>query len=175
MTTKIFKPLKLLMRKHDCALRFVHHMGKGGADDTRRGGQKMLGGTANHAWAEDSLYIGRGKTGTVHMEFESKSAPEKQYTISGLDNRGWTPYFEPEKPKQEPVPTARGRRAKPSTPKGSPAAANPTLDYIRQGGVHRTKDLASAMGRDYNPTYKSLKSLEGKGLIALTPNGWQAT
>jgi hypothetical protein len=169
MTTKIFKPVKLLCRKHAVSLRFIHHMGKGGGDnDTRRGGQKMLGGTANHAWAEDSLYLSRGKTGTIHMEFESKSAPEKQYTISGLDNRGWTPYFEPEKPKKEPVPTSRGR--KPRT-----ARTNPTLDLLQQGGTLHTNDIATQLNRQYGPTYKSLRALEAQGKAHRTVNGWQAT
>lgn len=170
MTSKIFKPVKLLCRKHETALRFVHHMGKGGGDnDTRRGGQKMLGGTANHAWAEDSLYLSRGKPGTVHMEFESKSAPERTYTISGLDNRGWTPYFEPEKPKQEPVPVSRGRKRIPT-----PAKPNPTLDLLQQGGTLQATDIAKQMNRQYGPTYKSLKALESQGKIRKTPNGWQA-
>ncbi len=171
MTTKIFKPMKLLARKHEVAVRFVHHMGKGGGDgDTRRGGQKMLGGTANHAWSEDSLYISRDpkKAGVVHVDFESKSAPEKQYTVSGLDNRGWTPYFEPIKPKEDATPTTPGRKA--STPKVD--ASVPILDLLAQGGLWSTSQVAQELSRPYNPTYRKLKDLEFRDKIRKEGRNW---
>lgn len=174
MTTKIYKPMKLLMRKHNCALRFVHHMGKGGSDDTRRGGQKMLGGTANHAWSEDSLYVMRDpkKQGTLKLEFESKSAPERVYTVSGLDNRAWTPYFEPEAKKEEPVPTTRGRRS--STPKQPRVdTASPILDLLNQGGAWATQALADEMKSTYHPTYRRLRDLETQGLIKRDGKHWK--
>jgi hypothetical protein len=174
MTTKIYKPMKLLMRKHNCALRFVHHMGKGGADDTRRGGQKMLGGTANHAWSEDSLYVMRDpkKAGTIRVEFESKSAPERTYTVSGLDNRAWTPYFEPERPREEAVPTRKGRAARGErTPKDD--TANPLLDLLKQGGMWPTQAVADAVQSTYHPTYRRLRDLETKGLIKRDGKHWK--
>jgi hypothetical protein len=172
MTTMIYKPMKVLMRKHGAALRFVHHMGKGG--DDRRGGQKMLGGTANHAWAEDSLYISRDpkKRGTIRAEFESKSAPEKVYMIGGLDNKGWTPFFEPQKAEEPSTPTTPGRKPRvPRQAKGEPAG-NPLLDVLAQGGGWLVKDLAEAAGKTYSPTYKSLRALEEKGLVARQGRLW---
>lgn len=177
MTSRIYKPMKLLMRKHNAALRFVHHMGKGGADDQRRGGQRMLGGTANHAWSEDSIYLTRDPRdpGKVRLDFESKSAPEKTYLISGLDNKGWTPYFEPEaKPReQEVVPTSRGRRSKDSTPKAERSKpGEPIIDLLKQGGSWSTNDLATELGRGYHPAYRSLRDLETKGLIRRDGKRW---
>lgn len=166
MTTKIYKPMKLLMRKHACALRFVHHMGKSGADDTRRGGQKMLGGTANHAWSEDSLYLTRHRDG-VRMEFESKSAPEKTYTIGNLDNFEWRPLFEPPA-KQEAVPTARTKR--PSTPRVD--AVQPVLDALAQGGQWTTTDLAAELGRPYGTIYRKLRDLETTGRVTREGKHW---
>lgn len=169
MTTKIYKPIKLLMRKHECAFRFVHHMGKGPADDSRRGGQKMLGGTANHAWSEDSLYLTRHRDG-VKMELESKSAPEKTYRISNLDNFEWQPLFEPEN-KTEPVATAKAKRS--STPKAS--ASQPILDLLGQGGQWACGDLAKELSEGYHPIYHKLKALEAKGQARRLPNKrWQA-
>jgi hypothetical protein len=169
MTTKIFKPIKVLMRKHNSAFRFVHHMGKGGDDGTKRGGQRMLGGTANHAWAEDSLYISRdSKPGRVKVEFESKSAPEQLYTISGLDNRLWTPFFEPVPKKDSPTPTTPGRapRAKSSQP-------HPVMELLGQGGSWTTHDVAEATGKPYNSTYKSLQRFEARGLITKSGKAWR--
>jgi hypothetical protein len=169
MTTRIYKPMKVLMRKHACALRFVHHMGKGGADDTRRGGQKMLGGTANHAWSEDSLYISRleKKKGSVRVEFESKSAPEQTYTISGLDNKGWTPYFEPEPKKQDSTPTTPGRRSRQS--KGE---ADPIIDLMSQGGAWKPADLAKESGIKYHTVYRRLRNMEAAGTVKASAAGY---
>lgn len=171
MTTRIFKPLKLLMRKHACALRFVHHMGKGGGEnDTRRGGQKLLGSTANHAWSEDSLYIGRtGKPGQLKVEFESKSAPEDSYLISGLDNKQWTPVFEPPEKPKETVDTSRSSRKK----KAHTTAANPILDLMGQGGTWSTTDLATQLGKSYHPTYRKLTDLHTQGLLERDGKAWK--
>lgn len=176
MTTKIFKPLKMLMRKHNCALRFVHHMGKGGADDTRRGGQKMLGGTANHAWSEDSLYVSRKekKPGYVDIEFESKSAPGKSYEIGGLDVIGWNPFFEPEPPKDAEVPTSKGRKGRQGRPYAKKPAIDrhPILDILDQGGTWTTAGIADSQGRGYSPTYKTLQTLLAKGEVQRDGKFW---
>jgi hypothetical protein len=172
LTTRIFKPMKLLMRKHGAALRFVHHMGKGGADDARRGGQKLLGSTALHAWAEDSLYITRGgRPGQLKVEFESKSAPEEHYTISGLDNKQWTPIFEPKETPKADVPTARSTRTKTSTPK--PRATQPLLDLLSQGGSFTTTDLATQLSSTYHPTYRKLTDLLNQGIITRDGKAWK--
>lgn len=171
MTTRIYKPLKVLMRKHDCALRFIHHMGKGGED--RRGGQRMLGGTANHAWAEDSLYLSRldgmGKnSGRLKMEFESKSAPEETYTIAGLDNKMWTPVFEPRKTKEAPVPSTPGRRKSKAA-----GGTHPVLELMSQGGSWSTQDIANELKRPYHSMYKTLQRIAEKGEITYQGKLWR--
>jgi hypothetical protein len=94
MTTKIFKPMKEIARKHDTSLIFIHHMRKGGADG-KRGGQRMLGSVANHAWAEDSMYLTLGATRRIEMELESKSFASQSYVISGVGHgKGWQPVVE---------------------------------------------------------------------------------
>lgn len=91
MTTGIFKPLKVLSRKHNVSLMVVHHMGKA---DRPRAGQRMLGSVANHAWSEDSLYLSRAATHDIKMELESKTAPAGSWRITELNNTGWTPNIE---------------------------------------------------------------------------------
>lgn len=163
MTTKIFKPMKLLARKHGNAVRFVHHMGKGPADDTRRGGQKMLGGTANHAWSEDSLYLSRHRDG-VRMEFESKSAPEKTYNVGNLDNYEWRPLMEPDKAKPTPVPTARTARPRKDT-------QQPLLDAVGATGLS-TQGLADELGKSYSQVYRRLRDLEAQGKLTRRGKLW---
>lgn len=167
ITTKIYKPMKLLMRKHGCALRFVHHMGKSGPDDQRRGGQKMLGGTANHAWSEDSLYLTRHRDG-VKMEFESKSAPEKTYSIGNLNNFEWRPLFEPTE--KATVPTAKKPRNGLHTAKAD--LYRPLTDLMSQGGAWAPKELATQLGQDYHSVYRQLKRLQGLDRVTRDGKGW---
>lgn len=172
MTTRIFKPMKVLMRKHGAALRFVHHMGKGGED--RRGGQRMLGSTANHAWAEDSLYLQREGNqakawkGRITMEFESKSAPENYYTITGLDNRQWTPLFEPKRPTQEPT------QASPKRSRTQSQGTHPVIELLRQGGAWSTQDIATSLNRPYHSLYKTLARIAERGDIVKQGKTWSA-
>lgn len=91
MTTKIFRPLKELARKHNCAIQLVHHMKKGDPKSPQRGGQMLLGSVANHAWAEDSLYFKLGRGGDIICEQESKNAPVPGFRITGIRNKRWDP------------------------------------------------------------------------------------
>lgn len=88
MTTKIFKPLKTLSRKHNVAIQVIHHMGK---SDKARPGQRMLGAVANHAWAEDSMYLTRSGLKDIRIDLESKTVPAATYRMSDINNLGWTP------------------------------------------------------------------------------------
>src|SRR5690606_4509193 len=91
MTTKIFKPLKQLAEKHQTAICLIHHMRKQGQNtDSMRGGQLMLGSVANHAWAEDSLYV-RLSRGDVIVERESKHTTSGSFKIGHLRNKAWEP------------------------------------------------------------------------------------
>jgi len=91
MTEKVFKPLKQLARKHKMALIVVHHLRKNDPKYAQRGGQLMLGSMANHAWAEDSLYLKRGKRGEIWVERESKSSTSPGFKIVNLNNTRWEP------------------------------------------------------------------------------------
>lgn len=94
MTEKLFKPAKVLSRKHNVAIPIVHHMRKGTGQvrsgEFERGGQLLLGSVANHAWAEDALYLKLTKGG-VEVELESKTAPSGRFKISNIRNKQWDP------------------------------------------------------------------------------------
>lgn len=96
MTTKIFRPLKQLAQKHKTSICLVHHMRKGQNDNGIRGGQLMLGSVANHAWAEDSLYV-RLAAGKVVIERESKHTTSGSFDLANLRNKSWTPVVMNEK------------------------------------------------------------------------------
>lgn len=89
MTERVYKPLKVLAEKHQVAIQVVNHMRKGREGDTAsRGGQKMLGSVANHAWSECSLYFTHGKRlGTMLVETESKHAVTQRFEIRNLRKR----------------------------------------------------------------------------------------
>lgn len=164
MTTKIFRPLKVIARKHNVSLIVVHHLNKG---ENKRMGQRMLGSVANHAWGEDSIYLTHGgKRGEVKMEFESKVAPGQIYKITNLDNERWEPGIETwrrEDSNANSTPRGGAKRSnwqggedrdqKPREPKIS--AAGRTLGEMG-GGLHSTKAIADAAGISYQQAYRQL-------------------
>lgn len=92
MTNKIFRPLKVLSRKYNVAVIVIHHMAKA---EKSRPGQRMLGAVANHAWAEDSIYITHTGGNHVKIDTESKTIPGNAYRMDNLKNLDWNPTIEP--------------------------------------------------------------------------------
>ena len=142
MTTKVFKPLKVLARKHNVAIMVVHHMGKA---ERSRAGQRLLGSVANHAWSEDSIYLSRAAH-SIKMEIESKTMPGTTWRISNLENLHWDPVVDPWSPDkaegETPTPTNRGRERK---PREAPAA----LRVLRESGLPMTAaQIGEQLGDD---------------------------
>jgi hypothetical protein len=100
MTERIYRPLKVIAEKHQAAILIVHHMRKGRENDNggTRGGQKMLGSVANHAWSENSLYFTHGRLGVMLVETESKHTSSSRFEIRNLrkKNSAGTLVWEPE-------------------------------------------------------------------------------
>lgn len=184
MTTKIFRPLKVLARKHNVALQVVHHLSK---SDKQRSGQRMLGSVANHAWGEDSLYLlHSGRRGVVKMEFESKVAPGMTYKVSNLDNDRWDPQVETWRKDDDQNmnstqggqhPTGERRGARKSTPRkrqgsdgdaGKLSAAGEAL--ARLSGVQTTKAIAEESGLSYQQAYRQLTR---DARVNKNGNGWE--
>lgn len=156
MTTKIFRPLKVLARKHNVSLIVVHHLNKG---ENKRMGQRMLGSVANHAWDEDSMYLTHGgKPGTVKMEFESKVAPGQIYKIDNLDNDTWSPQIGPWRKDDSNLNSTQGRGfgGGPREPRVErPSVAAIALEGLG-GGLHNTRTIAEAAGITYQQAYRQL-------------------
>src|SRR5690606_39896535 len=79
-----------------------------------RPGQRMLGAVANHAWAEDSLYLSRSGRDDARIDLESKSSPGSIRRMTNIDNLRWEPHIRPwredESPPEPSHTNYRGRR-----------------------------------------------------------------
>lgn len=87
---RALKPLKILAETYGCAIAVVHHFSKSGAMGGNgggvRGGHKMLGSVALHAWVETALYVSekteiRDRVWRVEIERESKSAQDLRWGL----------------------------------------------------------------------------------------------
>lgn len=148
MTRKVFRPLKMLMRKHNAALQVVHHMNKGNPKFAARGGQRLLGSVANHAWSEDSLYLQLARLGKVKVTRESKSASSDDFVIDGLHrSKVW-----------EPIIVLRDVEDEPAKERGEPRTSG-AMDALKAlgPGVHTTKDIADMAGISTSAVWKAMK------------------
>lgn len=176
MTAKVFRPLKELARKHNCAMLVVHHMKKGDPRNPQRGGQLMLGSVANHAWAEDSIYLRTGRGGDIIVEQESKSAPMTGFKVTRVRNRRWEPEVivppaedddaEEYSYVREPEPSASPR---PST--RAKSKAEHALDQLGKG-PHTTAVIAEKMGISTNAAYKQLSRLHTRSKVLKVGQQW---
>lgn len=173
MTQRVFKPLKQLARKHDCAMIVVHHMKKGDPrGGPQRGGQLMLGSVANHAWAEDSLYFRLGRGGDLIVEQESKSAVVQGFRVSHIRNSKWEPtVIQDKEPDPEPEgaegPVRRAPKAQSRIPKVLMA-----LDELGPE-LHTTKAIADLAGVATNTAYKQLTRQVEAGKVIKEGTRWK--
>lgn len=182
MTTKIFRPLKELARKHGCSIQVVHHMRK--ADPKAgpmRGGQMMLGSVANHAWAEDSMYFRLGRGGDIICEQESKNAQVDGFRLTGIRNKRWTPQVIVTPGDSEPEPQgADGQSRKgtglgpksPRTPRAGMAPGekttstnNAALKALAEMTQASCRQVADAAGVSTASVYQGFKRHEEKGWV----------
>lgn len=173
MTTKIFRPLKQLARKHNCAIQVVHHMKKGG-EQAQRGGQRLLGSVANHAWSEDSMYLTHGKTDLLQLDTESKSYMPETYRIGGVRNdkfRGWTPSVATQQYVDE-------LQVKRQSKADLTEKQQRVYDIVAQLGLPTDKEIATALGyTKVGFTASALKDIAAKGRLEATltrPRRWKA-
>ena len=171
MTTKIFKPLKVLSRKHNVAIMVVHHMGK---SEKSRPGQRMLGAVANHAWAEDSIYLARSGLRDIRIDLESKTVPATTYRMSNVHNIWWTPQIEPWRAEEEEAAPGSESEGRPQRRK-TQAKPDPVIDLLREasaGGL-TTAQIATALGVNRATVHKRCARLFDGGKIKRTvmPNG----
>lgn len=91
LMTKLLAPLTQMSRRYNLNIVVIHHFKKASKDSSTRGGQRMLGSQAFHAWAEDSIYITADGQELV-LEVESKSAESSTHRFSFNGPRhAWSP------------------------------------------------------------------------------------
>lgn len=180
MTEKVFKPMKQLSRKHSCAIVIVHHMRKGDPKATPRGGQRMLGSVANHAWTEDALYLSLS-TRDVIVERESKHAPGGSFRIGRIRNREWTPAVTAvdigiDEPPATSVVNAVGEPVEDTKTSASrqtrPMDKSKTYLSLKANQPATIKELAVLTDLSYSGVSKQLKRLQDANLVSRTSKGW---
>lgn len=175
MTTKIFRPLKVLSRKYDIAVILVHHLGKG---EKPRAGQRMLGSVANHAWAEDSIYLLNGGLGKdIRMEIESKQIPGAAYRLENMDTPGqWDPqvssWRKQETTSEQPRERQGARRS--ATSSRARAKQSPAQKTIDELGRATTRQVAEAAKITQQQAYRQLARLKDLGKIVKDGEFWSA-
>jgi hypothetical protein len=104
LMTKILRPMRQISHDTHTAIAVVHHNRKGSNGGTERGGARMLGSVALHAWVDDAMYLHsrESKAGGVtklRVERESKSAMEHRFTLEvptmGINRNGTRTFWEP--------------------------------------------------------------------------------
>lgn len=168
MTGKLFKPLKQLAEKYDVAILVVHHMSKGGTD--KRGGQRMLGSVANHAWAENSMYVSFAKGGDLHIEVESKAAPGGHFKLAGVRRKGWEPIVHSEMlsgddDADDSADTSGSRTDAGNTGRGQSERAIAAMNRLGPGLQHSTRSIADEMELSKDGAYKQLARLNQQGKV----------
>lgn len=166
MTNKIFRPLKVLSRKHNVAVQVVHHMSKA---DKSRPGQRLLGAVANHAWAEDSIYLARSGLKDIRIDLESKTVPATTWRMTNVHNLWWTPQIEPWRADDEPAPGAETEyvRAKP-TPRRR-GRDHPLILLLQESAQPMsTAQLAIAQGVNRSTIHKQMTKLLDQGKVTRT-------
>lgn len=160
MTTKIFKPLKTLSRKHNVAIIIIHHMGK---SERSRPGQRMLGAVANHAWAEDSIYLSRSGLKDIRIDLESKTIPASTYRMTEIQNVWWTPRIEPWRPDED----EEGENARPVRQRVR--RVDPIIEQLKESATAMsTAELAISLNKSRSTIHKQCSKLLDQGKIQRT-------
>lgn len=159
ITQAILKPLKQLARKYTVAVIVVHHSNKG--SDSKRGGQRMLGSQAFHAWTDDALYLQHDK-GNIKVEVESKNDQGGTFTVQHLRNKVWTPYvtnidFAEAEPEQQVEVHQARRQRKPLR----------VVSLMEQDGrtTFTARDIAELLHTDPANAYKPLQRAIKAGAV----------
>lgn len=170
---KALKPLKVLAEQYGVAIAVVHHFskaGQSGANGVSRGGHKMLGSVALHAWVETALYVSekseiRPRVFQVSVEREAKNAPdfrfrvdvpemgktfEDQETGETHGHAGWAPTVDlSARPDDDSEDRKGNRRTEENGSngkrKGRPPVWKSTVMKMRQGGMTRPERGCTVM------------------------------
>lgn len=173
MTNKIFRPLKVLSRKHNAAVIVIHHMGK---SEKSRPGQRMLGAVANHAWAEDSIYLSRSGIKDIRIDLESKTVPAQTYRMTDIHNLAWTPQIRPWRTDENEAADGAetegrgfGQSSTPSRRRKANDRPDPIIDALREGSTGlSTAQLSEVLKVNRSTIHKRMTKLLDLGKVQRT-------
>lgn len=184
MMNGILDPLSRLAKEKKINILLVHHFNKSKTEGEVRGGTRLLGSQALHAWAEDSFYLTE-KTHGFTLELESKVAPGNRWEFATDPTQQlWQPrhvldvgghihepaFAEVAQPRQRATPTVVNNE-----PKRWPHARKPKIVNAlkRLGpGAHRCTDIAQAANTASSNAHKALRRAEEYNLVTRQGNLW---
>lgn len=176
MMNGILDPLTRIAKREGTTILLVHHFGKARVDGEVRGGTRLLGSQALHAWAEDSLYL-TAQTHGFKMELESKTAPSNRWDFAtDPTQRTWAPRHVLDVGGQvhdidfTNVTDPKPRKERVSHP---PAA----LVVMRKldPRPHTTKELAEKLQWSPGNVHRAMNRLLDKGYVVKVGTAWQLT
>ena len=170
MMNIILDPLSRLAKDKKTNILMVHHFNKGKVEGEVRGGTRLLGSQALHAWAEDSLYLTAREHGFV-IELESKLAPTGRWEFAtDPTQRTWSPRhtFDVSTHVHEPAfAEVAAPKPRPADPKALTALRS--LDR----GPHTTKELSALLDWTTSATHRALTKLADQNRVAKVGTSWQ--
>lgn len=171
MMEKVFKPLGQLRDKHGTAVVVVHHMKKmAQGTNGGRGGQRMLGSMANHAWTECALYLTHDRTG-LSVEVETKDGAGGRMLVRGVrGKKGWDPRcsdLDDVEERGAPIPAqaAQGQTGRKATPNQSSGGAKITEAIKSAGRPLTAEEIAKRTGLSKQGSWAQIRRARDAGAI----------
>ncbi len=170
LMNKLLGPLTLLSRRHRLNIVVIHHFKKQSTNGPTRGGQRMLGSQALHAWAEDSIYVTADAADLV-FDVESKSAESSTHRFSFTGSTGvWLPTHT----------TATDSTPKTldfagvEQPRPGPKPSNRAIAALAELGPEpqTVQAVADHLGVTYNAAKTQLERSHSRGLAHRTGTLW---
>lgn len=182
MMNTILDPLTRIAKREDTTIMLVHHFNKGKPEGEVRGGTRLLGSQALHAWAEDSLYLTAREHGFA-MELESKTAPSNRWEfVTDPTQRTWSPRHtldvgaQIHDPRVEEVTQPKARTTViDNTPKQWTHARKPkVVNALRRlgPGPHRCADIAREANMAPSNAHSALQRAHTYGLVVKEGREW---
>lgn len=166
MTNGVLEPLARMAKRHKTTMLLVHHFNKSQREGETRGGTRLLGSQALHAWAEDSLYLTAGEH-SFGLELESKTAPAGHWDfVTDPTQRTWSPRLKGDTATVKSLDFA-----------GVDKPPNKTLTVLENlpPGLHTTREIITASGQPWSTgyTHRSLTGLVERGKVVKDGTRWR--
>ncbi len=175
LMSKLLNPLTRLARKHRINILLIHHFKKQSSNNPTRGGQRMMGSQAFHAWAEDSLYV-TADNGSLIFDAESKSAESSTHTFAfNGPKHTWSPTHQRDDGRSHPTELDFTGATDPTPRPGRKPSGKVILALQALGpGYHHHHTIASQASISFSQARNQLRSAALRNEVRLdsTLNLW---